>query len=208
MIAGFSGAALIIIMFLSWWSIPGAEQIQQGVQQAQDQLGTPFGVSAGDIPTHLNAWEGSSFNDIVWFVTAVVAIGLGLMAMSQTEANLPVATSAIVTALGALSLVLIVIRIIDPPGSFGFDLGRAYGVWLGLIAIIGITAGGWIAMQEEGTSFGDQADRVGGGQPPPPGPSEGGPPPVGGPPADASVAPSEGPPPGGEPGRDFPTRSG
>ena len=51
-------------------------------------------------------------------------------------------------------------------------LDRAYGVFLGLIASAGIAYGGWRAMEEEGTSFGDQADRIqtsdsGAGAPPP-----------------------------------------
>ena len=35
-----------------------------------------------------------------------------------------------------------------------------HGVFLGLIASAGIAYGGWRAMEEEGTSFGDQADRI------------------------------------------------
>lgn len=150
MIAAISGIALIIIMFLNWWGTPD----------------TINGVAIPDIvdvevDASANAWEAHSFNDIVWFVTALAAIGLGLLAATQTRMDLPVAASAIVTALGILSLLLIVIRLIDPP----FDLTREYGVWLGLIAILGIIYGGWTAMQEEGTSLGAQArsvqDRVG-----------------------------------------------
>ena len=53
------------------------------------------------------------------------------------------------------------------------DVGRSIGVFLGLIAAAGVAYGGWTAMQEEGTSFADQADRLGGGgddAPPPPPP--------------------------------------
>jgi hypothetical protein len=158
MIAAVSGAALIIIMFLNWWSAPSVADVTGIAEQ--------LGVETGD--RTFNAWQASSFNDIIWFVTAVAAIGLGLLSATQTRMNLPVAASAIVTALGILSLILIVIRLIDPP----YDLGREYGVWLGLIALLGITYGGWTAMQEEGTSFGEQArgvqDRVGGRDDEPP----------------------------------------
>ena len=75
--------------------------------------------------------------------------------------------------LGILSVLLIIYRIISPPdGGAGdlIDISRGIGVYLGLIAAIGIAYGGWTAMQEEGTSFSDQADRFGGGggSPPPP----------------------------------------
>ena len=43
------------------------------------------------------------------------------------------------------------------------DTNTNVGVFLGLIAAIGVTFGGWLAMQEEGTSFADEADRFRGG---------------------------------------------
>jgi hypothetical protein len=172
MIAGISGLALIIIMFLNWWSVPGVADVTGFAEE--------FGITVPD--ANLNAWQAHSFNDIIWFITALAAAGLALLAATQTRVNLPIAASAIVTALGVLSLILIVIRLIDPPGG----LSREYGVWLGLIAILGITYGGWSAMQEEGTSFGEQArgvqDRIGDREdepPSPPPPSR--PPPGGGP---------------------------
>jgi hypothetical protein len=92
--------------------------------------------------------------------------------------------------------VLIVISIISPPDfgveleGTGIDQTRKIGVWLGLIAAIGVAYGGWRAMQEEGTSFGGQVDRssgpdAGAGTPPPP-PS-------------SSAPPPSSPPPGGTP---------
>ena len=64
-----------------------------------------------------------------------------------------------------------IIGSLDIPVGLRLDVSRKIGVFLGLIAAVGIAYGGWRAMQEEGTSFGDQADRVGGDNPPPPPPS-------------------------------------
>ena len=71
----------------------------------------------------------------------------------------PVAVSALAAGLGILAVVLILFRIISPP-DFGapdsgvdLDVGRGIGVFLGLIAAGGVAYGGWVAMQEEGTSF-------------------------------------------------------
>jgi uncharacterized membrane protein YqjE len=164
MIAAISGAALVIIMFLEWWGVPdtvsaGGVEVDVGA----------FAESVG-ADTSVNAWQGADFMDIIWFVTALAAIGLGVMAATATRVDLPVAVSAIVAGLGILSLLLVIIRLIDPP----YELDRSYGVFLGLIAIGGIAYGGWMAMQEEGTSFGAQADRlqgrVGGDEPPAPPP--------------------------------------
>jgi uncharacterized membrane protein YqjE len=144
-IAGISGVALIIIMFLKWWSF----DIDTGA--AAQTLGVDL-----NIDTSFNAWQASDLNDIIWFITALFAVALGLVAVSQTDLNMPVALSAVTSGLGILSLVLIVIRIIDPPGQ----LDRSYGVFLGLIAICGIVYGAWMTMQEEDTSFSGEADRV------------------------------------------------
>jgi hypothetical protein len=176
-IAGVSGVALILIMFIFKWF---------GLEVSGSTGGFEFSAGGSE-----NAWGSYGFIDIVLFITVAAAIGLALMSASQTEVGLPVAASAIVAGLGVLSVVLIVISIISPP-DFGADLDgtgvdqtRKIGVWLGLIAAIGVAYGGWRAMQEEEASFSEEADRFrepdeGRGAAPPPPPSSPPPPPPGG----------------------------
>lgn len=154
-IAGVAGLALLIIMFLfDWFSVDiGA--------------GTGFEVDTGG-----NAWEVFGGIDIILFITAIAGMGLAIAAATQSDVSLPVAASAITAGLGILATLLVLYRIIDPPGSgdaedFGVEISRDIGVFLGLIAAAGVAIGGWLAMQEEGTSFGGQADRF---QQPPPAP--------------------------------------
>lgn len=150
MIAAVSGAALIIIMFLGWWGAPEIEI---------PGVGTVGGGGSA------NAWEAADFLDIVWFLTGAVAVAFGAAAAMSRDVALPVAASTVTAGLGILSTVLIAYRLIDPP----FDASRKFGVFVGLIAAAGIAYGGWTSMQEEGTSFGDQADRLQDrGEPPPP----------------------------------------
>ena len=176
-IAGASGIALILIMFIFSW----------------------YGVEVGgeSVPdSGANAWEVFSFVDIVLFLTAAAAIGLALISASQTDVGLPVAASAVVAGLGILSVVLVVYRIIDTPGDLGafaealdVSVSRKIGVWLGLIATIGVAYGGWQAMQEEETSFGERGDRL-------TEPDEG---PAAPPPPASSAPPPSAPPPSGTP---------
>jgi hypothetical protein len=189
-IAGISGILLILIMFIfDWFGLGLSGNIQ--------------GFAFGGEVTH-NAWGSYGFTDIVLFITGLAAIGLALLAASDAEVGLPVALSAIVTALGILSLILVIISIISPPDFgapdiSGLDHSRKIGVWLGLIAVAAVTVGGYLAMQEEGTSFGGEVDRFRGGgaggaggpgaSPPPP------PPPSGSPPRPSTPPPSSGPPP-------------
>ena len=155
-IAGIAGVALLIIMFLNWWGAPEIEV---------EGLGTVGGGLSA------NAWEAADVLDLLWALAAISGIALAVMAATATQANMPVAMSAITAGLGGLATLTILYRLIDPP----FDADREYGVFLGLIAAAAITYGGWLAMQEEGTSFSGQADNLGGGgdapPPPPPPPS-------------------------------------
>jgi quinol-cytochrome oxidoreductase complex cytochrome b subunit len=161
LIAAVSAVALFIIMFLPWFGVGGVAG--EALEQAQD-LGF-----AGEVDTSANAWESFDFIDLVLLVTIVVAVGLAAATMAAQTVALPVAASAITAGLGILSTLLIIYRIIDPPG----DADRKFWVFLGLIAAAGIAYGGWRAMQEEGTSFGGEADRVRGrGEPPPPPPPQ------------------------------------
>ena len=69
---------------------------------------------------------------------------------------------------GGLSFLLILFRIIDTPTFASSAASRPkarskFGIFLALIAAAGMAYGGWRAMQEEGTSFGDAADRLSGG---------------------------------------------
>ena len=164
LIAGISGVALFIIMFFSWFGAP------------ETNIVTPAGgiqIDLGEVPgadTTANAWQSFDFIDIVLLVTIIVAVGLAVMSAMGSSVNLPVAASALTAGLGILATLLILYRIIDPPS----DAEREFGVFLGLIAAAGIAVGGWLSMQEEGTTFAGQADRFGGG------PGPGAPPPSGG----------------------------
>ena len=178
-----------------------------------------FGIEVAGFgsPEGANAFEAFGIIDIVLLITAIAAVALPVMSMTQSQVDMPVALSAIVALLGIVSVLLILFRIISPPDfgipdavDIGFgevenntDTTRKIGVFLGLLAAIGVAFGGWRAMQEEGTSFGSAADRAGdrfgggpgAGDPPPPGP---GAPPPGGqapPPPPASGGPPPPPPP-------------
>ena len=161
-IAGVSGVALLIIMFLPWFGF----DLGSAAQDIANSLGVSVNV---DVPNaNFNAWESFDFIDLILLLTVIAAVSTAIMPALATDVALPIAASALVAGLGILSTVLVLYRIIDPVG----DAGRKYGIYLGLIACAGVAYGGWRAMQEEGTSFGDQAgqlqDRSGRGGPPPP----------------------------------------
>jgi hypothetical protein len=84
--------------------------------------------------------------DIVLAAAAVMAISVGIVVLLRLSVSYPVAGSSVAGGLGIIALILIVIRLINPPG--GGDVDREIGAWLGLIAAAGIAWGGWLGMQE------------------------------------------------------------
>ena len=183
-IAGVSAVLLFIFMFFDWFTV----NFSSG-----DGL---FSASAGG-----SAWDVFSWIDLFLLLTVIVAVAVAVIRLSDAIVEPPFSINAAVAILGGLSVLLILFRIIDPPidteGLPGVDVGRAIGVYLGLLAAAGITYGGYRAMQEEGTSFGDLGDQLSSGRgagtgghtpppsstatppppPPPPSSGQGGPPP-------------------------------
>ncbi len=160
-IAGAAGIALLLIMFIFDW----------------------FTVDAGGFSFGGNAWDTMELIRFILLLAAVAGIALAVTSATQTKLDLPVALSALAAGLGALGVLLVAFRILSPPdGGAGdlIDVGRGIGVFLGLAAVAGVAYGGFVAMQEEGTSFGDQADRFQGDRandpPPPPPPPPAAPP--------------------------------
>lgn len=136
MVAGVSGLVLLIVMFFPWY----------GLEVEFEGLGDVAGVNA-------NAWEAFGFIDILLFLVVLVAVGMALArAAGAMPSDLPAPAGMIVAAAGALAVLLILFRLISAPDpeSTGdaVDLSRKIGIFLGLLAAIGITFGGYTAMNE------------------------------------------------------------
>jgi hypothetical protein len=185
-IAGASAVLLFIFMFFDWFTaeVSGGNGL--------------FTASVGG-----NAWEAFSWIDLLMLLTVVVTLAVVVIRLSDAIVEPPFSINAAVAILGGLCVLLILYRIIDPPGSgeefegVSIDISASVGAFLGLLAAAGITYGGYRAMQEEGTSFGDLGDQLSSGRgghaggtppqqppsatppppPPPPSSGQGGPPP-------------------------------
>jgi hypothetical protein len=181
-IAGLSAVLLFIFMFFDWFTVEvsGGEGL--------------FSVSEGG-----SAWDALDVIPIILMVAIIAAVALAIIRLTDAVFEPPVSMAAIVAILGGISVLLILYRIIDPPLDTdipGVEISRSIGIYLGLLAAAGITYGGYRAMQEEGTSFGDLGDQfssrggpgAGGPSqqppssttpppPPPPSSGQGGPPP-------------------------------
>lgn len=181
-IAGISAILLFIFMFFDWFSA----EVSGG--------SGAFSVSASEGGS---AWDVLDNIPIFLVITIIAALAVVALRLSDSSYEPPVSANAIVAVLGAISVLLILYRIIDTPGesgSFGnvsVDVSPAFGIFLGLIAAAGITFGAYRAMQEEGASFSDFGNLGGAGNPSPPPP----PPPAATPPPPPVGGESDPPPP-------------
>jgi hypothetical protein len=169
MVAAISGALLLIFMFFPWY----------GAKASGSVLGSSFNVSSSE---SANAWQAFGFIDILLFVVAITAIGLGLMRALGQQVNLPQPAGLIIAAAGAIAVLLILYRLIDTPGNtdinvpgVSVDVTRKIGAFLGLLAAAGVAIGGWLAMNESPAAA--PAPTAGSPPPPAPGPPAGPPPP-------------------------------
>jgi hypothetical protein len=99
-----------------------------------------------EFEVNVTAWQAFSIIDLVMAAAGIVALSVAVVVLFRLSVSYPVAGSAVTTGIGALALVLIAFRIIDPPGNG--DVEREIGAWLSLVAAAGITLGGYLGMQD------------------------------------------------------------
>ena len=113
-----------------------------------------------------NGWHSFTNSRWIWLIAIIVAIGSVVLVATQRKLNAPVQVGVLVAAFGAVSTALIAYRIIHHPsahvsyGPFHASVGIKIGIWLGLIAAGAVTYGGYLQMQDEGTSLADVRERA------------------------------------------------
>jgi uncharacterized membrane protein YhaH (DUF805 family) len=144
-IAAASGVLLFVFTFFEWFKVD-----------------LPPGVFADG---GVNAWDALDVIPIVLLLAIIAAVAVAVVRLADALFEPPISMNAVVAVLGGISVLLILYRIVNPPGEggvagTGVDIGPSYGIFLGLIAAAGIAYGGYRAMQEEGITFGDVADKL------------------------------------------------
>ena len=143
---------LFVFMFFTWF---GAE--------ISGSAGT---IKFGGTGSGGDAWQTLEVIPVFLMLAIAVAIGAAILRLSRSEWKPAVPPGAAVCACGLLASALILFRIVFPPGfgEFGgvtVDATLEAGVFLGLLAALGIAYGGWRAMAEEGTSFARDGEEAG-----------------------------------------------
>jgi hypothetical protein len=123
---------LLVVMFVTEW---------YGVAGVPDPSAARPAVSTAE-----NGWNGLTTTRWVLLITILVAVGSVFLHASQREHGTKTETGGLVAALGALSSVLLVYRvlIVLPAGTKVID--QKLGAFVGLVCALGIAWGGYESM--------------------------------------------------------------
>jgi hypothetical protein len=92
-------------------------------------------------------WHTGTLGKLVFFVGLAVMI---VVALRELGVELPAAIpeSLITITLGSLATIFVLIRVISIPDDF-FFAGRGVGIWISLVAAVGVIAAGLMQAAEE-----------------------------------------------------------
>ncbi|HEX6664305.1 MAG TPA: hypothetical protein VF025_11575 [Gaiellaceae bacterium] len=110
---------------------------------------TDWYVGSGQGPTtSVIAWHTGALGKLVFFIGLAV---LALVALRESGIDLPatIPESLVVIALGALSTIFVLIRLIDVPEEFFGWRGRGIGIFISLFASLAVIAAGLLRAGEE-----------------------------------------------------------
>jgi hypothetical protein len=110
---------------------------------------TGWYVGSGEGPTtSVIGWHTGTLGKLVFFIGLAV---LALVALREAGIELPatVPESLVVIALGALSTIFVLIRLIDVPDEFFGWRGRGIGIFISLLASLAVIAAGLLRAGEE-----------------------------------------------------------
>ena len=110
---------------------------------------TGWYVGSGEGPTtSVIGWHTGALGKLVFFIGLAV---LALVILRESGIELPatVPESLVVIALGALSTIFVLIRLIDVPDEFFGWRGRGIGLFISLLASLAVIAAGLLRAGEE-----------------------------------------------------------
>ena len=103
-----------------------------------------YGVSVAGYSVSGSGWDTVDTAKLVALL-ALIALAALVIEMFVPTVTLPLPASLIVIGAGGLSVLLVLLKIIDKPGS---GLGLKYGIFVALIAAAATTYGGYLKMSE------------------------------------------------------------
>lgn len=125
-LAWVSGLVLMLSSFMSWYA----------------------GSSVEGPMLAVIGWHTGTIGKVVFFL-GLILIALAVLREAGVELPPSVPESLVTLALGALATILVLIRLISIPDTFAGTSGRAIGIWIALLAALGVIAAGLLRAGED-----------------------------------------------------------
>ena len=93
-----------------------------------------------------SGWESLGALDVLLAVVALSALAIPIVTAAYRVPALPLAHQSLTTLVGGGALLLVVARVLNLPD---WATAREGGLWVALLATVGVVAGGLIAMRDE-----------------------------------------------------------
>jgi hypothetical protein len=152
-LAVVGAAALLVTLFLPWFGVevPSAEEEDQG-SEVLDLLHTSSTGSWG------SGWDALGWLTVVFALGAIgCAAWLAFANATGRPVAQSVAASVLTASIGTFAFLALALRsLVFQPGPDDFVVVR-YGTWLGLLAALILSLGGWWAIKDERTDAPESA---------------------------------------------------
>lgn len=140
--------------------MPAGSLLERGIIGIGERLGLMSGVvlavsaftgwysgEGNGVKVSVTGWDTGVAGKIVFFLGVAV---LALIVMHETGVHFPTAVpeSLLTITLGAVATIIVLIRVISIPDDF-FFAGRGVGIWISLLAAIGVIVAGLLEASEE-----------------------------------------------------------
>jgi hypothetical protein len=141
--------------------LPGRAAFDRGLFGIGDRLGMLGGVvlavsaftgwytgSGQGVTVSVMGWHTGTLGKLVFFLGVAVFL---VVAVREVGVDLPAAVpeSLLTIALGSLATIFVLVRLISIPDSIPPPAGRGIGIWISLLAALGVIMAGLLRASEE-----------------------------------------------------------
>ena len=150
LVAGVGGLALMVSVFLTWYTLNLADLLRAAASQLPAQLSSQLSAALATAATVTLTWSGWHAVHTVRFVLLLVGVAVlvSSLAPSTTRGH---RQGVLVLAGGMLAAVLAGYRIASPPGALDFSFGPVQfpapaGSGAAISDALHVHAGAWVAL--------------------------------------------------------------
>lgn len=140
--------------------IPGTSSFERGLFGLGDRLSLLAGValavsaftgwysgSGEGVRVSVTGWDSGVPGKVVFLLAIVVVLAVALRELG-IELPAAVPASLLTIFLGAMATIIVLVRVISIPDDF-FFAGRGVGIWISLVAAVGVIVAGLLQASEE-----------------------------------------------------------